>query len=53
MGRKEQKIKALIAAVERHNGGNMCDSAENALHNARIQLEGMADTDNDDSDMDS
>lgn len=53
VGRKEQKVEALIAAVERHNGGNMRDSAEDALHNARIQLEGTADTDDDDSDMDS
>ena len=36
VGRKDQKIEALIAAIERHNAGTQCNSAETASVMTRI-----------------
>ena len=52
VGRKDQKIEALIAAIERHNAGTQCNSAETASQNSGNDSDNPTELEDDDSDMD-
>ena len=52
VGRKDQKIKALIAAIEHHNAGTQCISTETALQNSGNDSDNTTELEDNDSDMD-